>query len=425
MDAKVAKRSLASSFASSGPSEVDVDAVMQVRHNTNVKCGPHSLAAATEQTTHCTAVGDEALMNNTAPETTAVGAGALHHAVTAQACTAFGFQALSQVTDKTVADDNTAVGHRAAMSTNAPGNTAVGAGSLAFNESGRENTAAGAHSAALNVSGHANSVFGYDAGYGITDGSDNTVMGHGAQRAVAPVSRVTVYGSGALTDNTVGGVLAVGYHALHSTQTGEHVTAVGCEAMENAVSASHCSAFGAQALRRSWGSDNSIFGSQGMSKGGSTGGENTGIGSHVLVNNISSRNTAAGYKALFSNQMGHHNTAVGYMSLCKCNGGTKNTALGGQSGANIVEGQCNVAFGFQAGPATDLEDTICIGAGARATHSGELCLASAGHPLITSKMVGDNGDAAPAPQPQLYLTVIVNGERYLLPLYKPAILGNE
>jgi hypothetical protein len=118
--------------------------------------------------------------------------------------------------------------------------------------------------------------------------------------------------------------------------------------------------------------------------------------------------------------LGHHNTGDGYMALCRLVGGSKNACVGASSGTAIVEGCANTAVGFQAGPATDLEDTISLGTGARPTQNGELAIASAQHPVLTAKQVGEAGDASEIPKaPHMYLAITVNSERFMVPLFKP------
>ncbi len=408
----------------SGPSEPESEFSQQTRPNTNAAYGAYALSQA-QVYAECAAFGHEALRNCIAPETTAVGFRAGRSLTTAQNCTAVGYCALMSATERVIADDCTVFGHRAAMDTNAPGNTVTGAWALLFNVTGRENTITGAHAAVLNVGGSRNCVYGYQSAYGVVEGDDNAVYGHAAQRAIATVSRLTLMGSGAGMDNTAPELTAFGYHALHNNQTGHHNVAFGPEALEGLVSGSHNTAHGAQALQHAWGSDNTVTGSQGMSKGTGTGCENSGHGSHVLLNCIGSRNTADGFRTLSSLTTGNQNAAHGHMALARCVTGCRNAAYGANAGSSIVTTDDNTCLGCGAGPAGDFEDTINLGSGAHATQSGEMALGSAQHPLLTGKLVGPNGDASACPaQPQLYFTVLVNGERYLLPLFKPYAATN-
>jgi len=391
-----------------------------MNHNSNVAYGPFALWK-TPLNSECTAFGYNALKECLVSENSAFGFQALCRLKSAKSCTAVGFCALEYVSDQILADDNTALGHRAAMNTVGNANSAIGSGALLFNETGKENTACGGSASCLNIVGSRNTSVGFHAAYGTLEGDDNTIVGCTAQRAVAPVWRVTAIGAGALTDNGSNDLVAVGFNALRCNQTGVANVALGTEALSSTISGSYCTGLGTGALRNSWGSDNTVVGSMGMSRGNGTGGENTGVGSHVLCHCIAARNTATGHKAMFATTVGHHNVANGYMALCRSVTASKNTVVGAGAGGAIVDGEGNVAVGFQSGPLTDLQNTLCLGTGARAMVSGDLALGSPQHPLSLGKLVGGEGDANVAPTPQMYLTIVVNGERYLLPLYKPPV----
>ena len=110
------------------------------------------------------------------------------------------------------------------------------------------------------------------------------------------------------------------------------------------------------------------------------------------------------------------------MSLSKCTNGSKNTTHGACAGQAIEHGQNNVSLGFSSGPSGDFDDTVCLGTNARANRSGQLAIGSAHNPLVVSKHVGEEGDAQEVPKnPQLYLSIVLNGEEFLMPLYKPIV----
>ena len=188
------------------------------------------------------------------------------------------------------------------------------------------------------------------------------------------------------------------------------------------VSGGYNTAVGTAALKQCWGGDNTVVGAYGMSKGNSTGSENTGIGSSVLLHCTGSRNTASGHRALSSTTTGNHNVADGYLALSRNVDGSKNTLVGASAGLGIIHGEGNVGMGFQAGPSNDINDSICIGAGAKAFQNGDLALGSMQHPLSVSKFVGEAGDAASTPSaPAIYLSTVINGEKWYIALYKPPV----
>jgi len=144
-------------------------------------------------------------------------------------------------------------------------------------------------------------------------------------------------------------------------------------------------------------------------------------------------NSGLGWKALESNVEGHHNTALGNQSLC-CAVSSANTAVGSGSflalldgghntgvgtgcGEAIIHGSSNVALGDGAGPASDVDNTICIGRGARALNSGDLALGSKEAPLKLSHSA-TSGELSGL-NPCAYLPLTLNGVTYKLALFHP------
>lgn len=400
--------------SSSNISSIDLNA-----QNTNVMHGPECLHICPPYH-NATAVGFGALKYFTGYDAVGIGYMAASKITTANGITAIGSKCLQLCT---VGDDNTGVGYEALHSTSTGiANTGTGKSALMMNEDGTYNSAYGLLSLALNVHGKRNCVFGAYSGYGIL-GDDNCVVGNDTQRYQIAVSRLCVFGNGACQDNQVSDTSAFGFHALHSQQSGTNNSAYGVYCLEETVSGSNNTGVGSNTLRHSWGSDNTITGAMGMSRGNGNGSENDGSGSFVLLHCIGNRNTAHGCYSMKNLTTGYSNAATGYASLSACVDGARNATFGASSGKEIIHKDGNSALGFGAGPAGDFENTLCLGCGARALQDGEFALGSVAHPLNTTKMVSEvDGDAAACPtRPHMYLSLSVNGESYVLPLYKSKI----
>lgn len=143
---------------------------------------------------------------------------------------------------------------------------------------------------------------------------------------------------------------------------------------------------------------------------------NLSVGFSALTNNTSGHyNTALGWKALEKN-ISSANVAVGSGSLMACKIGTSNTAVGTNSGGNIVSGDNNISIGDDCGPVRDISDSISIGKGACARFTGDLAVGSESAPLNLEKYA--TSGTIPMLNPEMYLSVCINGQGYKLALYK-------
>jgi hypothetical protein len=100
--------------------------------------------------------------------------------------TGVGLQALR---DTAFGSLNTAVGHDALRENTGGRNTAVGGSSLVSNEGGSNNTALGA-SALENSTGHLNTALGFEAGSLLTSGDNNIYIRHGGLAAESSTTRI-------------------------------------------------------------------------------------------------------------------------------------------------------------------------------------------------------------------------------------------
>lgn len=406
--------------STSGPSSRSNSEIAQNKSNTNVKVGPNTLMHAIRNM-DCVAIGYDALRVCIAPETTAVGFGALKSTTTANGNCAVGYMSLASATEQGTSDLNTAVGHRSLMDTEASGNTGVGASVLMHNYRGESNTGVGTFVLSTNVNGSRNTAVGFHGLYGLLGGNDNTALGAGAQQAVGTYSSVTAVGSQCLADNSASENTGVGCSSMRGNQTGVRNTCVGFKTLETGLSAENCSALGHQALQSAWGKDNTAVGAFVMSKSVSTGSENTGVGSYALHSCTGSRNAALGFRCLGEGTTGHHNVGCGYMCLSNVEEGSRNVGVGAEGGQGLKSQSGNTFIGYQAGPEEDISDSVCLGANARAKHTGEFVLGSLSHPLRSTMQCSQvEGEASALPKrPAKFLRVTLNGEDYLMPLFHP------
>ena len=138
-----------------------------------------------------TFLGDDALLNNTGPDNTAIGHLALTSNTTGNANTAVGSNALASNTTgfrntangfdalgtNTTGSDNTAIGFNALSDSNGTNNAATGAFALSFNTTGNANTANGVEALFVNMTGSLNTAIGFNTLSLITSGSNNIALG--------------------------------------------------------------------------------------------------------------------------------------------------------------------------------------------------------------------------------------------------------
>ena len=192
-----------------------------------------------------TAIGFEALRDNTGNFNTATGSKALNSNTDGGKNTATGYRALLS---NTGGGNNTAIGFEALRvndgsfntatgsealnsNTNGTNNTATGYGALSSNTGGGNNTANGMSALQNNITGISNTATGFDALQNNTTGGQNTATGNLALQDDTTGSANTATGYGALGDNTTSSTnTAIGYIALSSNTTGSGNIALGSEA---------------------------------------------------------------------------------------------------------------------------------------------------------------------------------------------------
>jgi hypothetical protein len=173
-----------------------------------------------------TVLGEDALINDTGFENTAIGFHALFSQVSTEGNTAIGWEALASTTGGSF---NTAIGF-GALEANSTGfgNTAIGVTALDFNTAGFSNTATGGSALALNRTGSSNTATGTDALFSNKDGNENTATGVNALHANSTGNSNTAIGFGALSNNKHGSNnVAIGSSAGSALTTGDNNIDIG------------------------------------------------------------------------------------------------------------------------------------------------------------------------------------------------------
>ena len=170
-----------------------------------------------------TVLGDDALLTNTGANNTAVGDQALFNNTTGFWNTAVGFEALLS---NTRGLSNTAIGFKALVSnTIGQQNVAVGAGTLLDNTTGSLNTAIGDGTLQFN-NGDSNVGIGFALFFNRT-GNANTATGVGALTNNTTGNNNTAYGLNALGNNNGSNNIALGYSAGVNLVKGENDIDIG------------------------------------------------------------------------------------------------------------------------------------------------------------------------------------------------------
>lgn len=304
--------------------------------STNVAVGSQTLVSTSGSEN--TAAGTFALESVTSGSgNSGLGFRALHDTTTGSYNTAVGWRAMEQQT--AAVSNNTAVGTNALRNNTADNNTAVGYQALTANTSGSRNTATGyqALAGAVPGTGANNTAVGYQALRGLSSGLYNTAVGYMALTTDATGFQNTAVGANALRSN-VGGYdnvavglnalytansfsnTAVGRNALYATTTGNSNVAVGYQALQGNTIGQWNIAIGSQALiSRTNGFRNIAIGGQPMYYT-TSGNDNIAIGWHALMGTVGNPGT------------GSNNIAIGSGAL-ENNSGSGNIAIGSGAGA--------------------------------------------------------------------------------------------
>jgi uncharacterized coiled-coil protein SlyX len=227
------------------------------------------------------------------------------------------------------AADNTAVGQNALLNNTGANNTAIGFNALLSNTTGFLNTAIGVQALQFNTTGTNNTAAGFEALFSNTTGHDNTAEGYNVLGSNTTGAFNTATGEDALFSNTIGSDnTANGVEALFSNTIGSDNTATGVAALERNTTGSNNTANGFEALTiNTTGSNNTAHGFLALFNN-TTGTSNTADGDNALSSNTSgSFNIAVGHNAGFSLTTGINNIDIGNQGVA---GESKTIRIGRQ-----------------------------------------------------------------------------------------------
>lgn len=332
----------------------------------NTALGYESLQAVTTGYENV-AVGSQSLAaNTTGIYNTGVGYLALQQNTDGFGNTACGWESLKVNTDgwydtgigtwalqaNTTGHNNTAVGYDAlGGNTTGTENTAYGVHANLYNTTGSNNVAVGWWSLNYITSGVSNIAVGYQAGINLFSAdSDNIDIGNagvGGDDNTIRIGSVNNVDSNYVANTYIAGI----WNAPVSSGLPVVVDSSGHLGVQpSAVNSTRSTADGYQALYSNPnGYQNTADGYQALYSD-TTGGNNTAVGNSALVADTSgSANTACGNGALGGNTSGGYNTAVGEGALGGNSTGTFNTAVGVGALSGVTTGMGNIAIGADSG----------------------------------------------------------------------------
>jgi trimeric autotransporter adhesin len=329
----------------------------------NIALGDGALSSGSLSGGSNTAIGDDALRDNTTGVTnTGIGATTLRGNTTGIQNTGLGRGALQT---NSTGNSNTAVGYNSLLSNTTSNNTAVGFQALKANTSGSNQVAFGYGALQSNTTGNLNNAFGLQALEYNTTGSDNVALGNSAMKLNTTGSSNIAIGNNALANNTDSGNTAVGYQALTANTSGSFNSSLGYQSLQSNTTGITNTGIGHSALMdnttaskntglgygglfvNTTGASNTSVGAYSMYSN-LTGSNNVAVGTDSLYNNTASNNTAVGYEALKANTTGEENVGLGRNAGLTNTTGSENTAIGHNASRNNLTGIRNTSVGTSA-----------------------------------------------------------------------------
>ena len=277
----------------------------------------------------------------------------------ALACFALSPAARAVCQEGCLTNQNTVLGDDALLNNTGPNNTAVGFDALFSNTTGHENTAVGSRALSNNTTGQLNTAVGEGTLTNDSSGLFNTAIGGAALFSNQTGSANVAVGTFALFNNTSSFNTAIGDFALSQNTTGFDNTATGREALESNTTGGSNTADGVGALiLNRTGSNNTATGEFALFENDAS--QNTADGQNALRHNTTgNNNTAIGQASLSHNTTGSNNTGIGQNALRFNKTGSFNIGLGVNAGSELTTGDNNIDIANK-GVAGE-ENTIRIG----------------------------------------------------------------
>lgn len=234
---------------------------------------------------------------------------------------------------------STALGSNALANDTANSNTAIGYQAGYYNISGTPNIYIGYQAGYNNTTGSSNTFIGYQAGFTNVSGTLNTYIGQQAgylSTGSGAISIGILAGSKSTATETYANVF-IGNSAGQNNTSGLANVFIGHEAGLNNISGARQTFIGWNAGKNTTGEDNTLIGSQ-SGAFNTTGAYNVFIGSNAGYNNTTGTpNTFIGYQSGYSNVSGGGNVFIGYQSGYG-NSGSDSLEIANNKTNNLIEG---------------------------------------------------------------------------------------
>lgn len=261
-------------------------------------------------------------------------------------------------------------------------------GSTAFGYDALRNISARTDISFANTAIGTASMCGSDLSNGII-GNYNSALGFNALKNITAGIKNTAIGANALSTNTSGSFnTATGESSLNLNQTGVYNVGMGALALFTNTSGSYNAACGAVSMSMNiTGGNNVACGHQSLAFN-TSGSNNTGLGYKALFTNTdASCNTAVGSSSLYSNTIGISNVAVGMNALYSDVSGSYNTVVGSNSDVTNTKIDRNQILGYN--NKSGFSDVNMIGANITATGTGRTFISNVrdSSDSLISKMV--------------------------------------
>ena len=359
----------------------------------------------------------------------AIGAATLGTSTSVGFATAVGQQAMGSGDVTAAADGTVAIGYKALMNlTTGAGNTAVGnqagagvvtgfentyigteVGSVASASSANYNTGVGHQALRLNISGSRNVAIGRASARQMVNGSDMVAIGYGtlANVLTSTDSDGTIaIGSNALIELTDGQYnLAIGHNAGVALTTSDYNILIGADAgLEMVAGSSQNTIIGYKAFSRTGGgasTNNTYIGW--YSGGGDHAGTSTynvGVGEQTLygAHNGVQKNSALGWRALYSCRTGDNNVGIGYQAGHLITTGGGHVIIGSDSAPSAGNTSNEIVIGYNATGLgtntavignTSLTDIYMSQDAGATVHAAQLIVTGPTNAFDTIKIIGD------------------------------------
>jgi hypothetical protein len=290
----------------------------------NVAIGGASLSSGAAGVVNTVAIGNQAMQNAVAPDTSV----------------AVGYRSLRAGTGS----NNVAIGSEAiSVGTSSTGSVAIGVRALQ-NVTGNYNIGIGYESGLALTSGVQSVLIGYQSGRLLTTQDNNVGLGYQSLWNAISADNIGIGYQGGLGITSGIQNVSIGTQSGGAIGTGGDNTSIGYRSLQNGVDISGNTAIGHQSLQ-------DVTGDNNVAIGKSSGLNATGGSYNVFIGASAGSNVSTG----------HSNTLIGLNSGTSLGAGTENTFIGIYSGQNSVDTDLNVGIGRSSLQSVTSDNNVAIG----------------------------------------------------------------